>query len=336
MRNCLGEHLPVISALALFHKIGFKDDVSTELDVLCSLTGASKQRFVDAARVVRESPGFVVQAGRYWYVTPEIVAPVLFAEGWQRWVGPDPAGFFKRLPHHLLQQLLDRVGVHGAEEVRNQVGSFFRRWFSQLTVRDLADPDSASLASALVEASPGEYLPRLRAVIEAAKSGELREIKGHATGAKWGPRRTLVWLFERLVSFPEFFEDCEACLFRLALEESEPQIGNNATSIWANLFSVYLSGTATLFDQRLLVLRRRLANPILAEVQLGFRGLARALHQADEGHLVGEPVVAGRLRPEDWHPETSAEERAGYRSALTICGQHLRGHRIISSSHSVY
>src|SRR5262249_51593612 len=50
--------------------------------------------------------------------------------------------------------------------------------------------------------------------------------------------------------------------------------------------------------------------------------LARAL-QESEGHFLGEPVVAGRLRPEDWHP-TWEEERASCRSALAICGEHLK------------
>src|SRR5262249_21692987 len=187
-------------------------------------------------RAVRESPGFVAQAGRYWYVTPEIIARVLFNEAWQCWVTADLEGFLKKLPEEMRQQVMDRVATHAGKEIRDEVRKFFRGWFSKLNALDLADPDVTSLAAALVETSPEEYLPRLRAVIEAANPGELRGIIGHALGTKWGPRRTLVWLLERLVSFPEFFEDCESCLFRLALEESESQIGNNATAIWTNLF----------------------------------------------------------------------------------------------------
>jgi hypothetical protein len=298
--------------------------------MLCGLTGCSKQQFVDAVRAVRETPGFVVQAGRYWYVTPDIVAPVLFAEGWQRWVSADLGGFLKQLPSHLMQQVLDRVATHGAKEVRDQVGTFFRGWFSQLAARELADSATASLAAAIVEASPAEYLPKLRAVIETAKAGELQTIQQYATSSGWtpgriggwGPRRTLVWLLERLVSFPEFFEDCEACLFRLSVEESEPQIGNNATAIWTNLFSVYLSGTAKPFQERLPHLERRLKSAINQEAQLGFAGLAKSL-QESQGHVLGEPIVAGRLRPSEWEPATAAEYMSCYRSALALCGQQL-------------
>src|SRR5262249_28276360 len=153
------------------------------------------------------------------------------------------------------QQLVGRVATHARKEVREQVETFFRGWFTRLTPDDLADSATMSMTAALVEVSPNQYLPQLRAVIETAKAVELARIQQYATPSGWtsgriggwGPRRTLVWLLERLVSFPEFFEDCEACLFRLAVEESEPQIGNNATAIWTNLFSVYLSGTATPF-----------------------------------------------------------------------------------------
>src|SRR5260370_35111212 len=98
----------------------------------------------------------------------------------------------------------------------------------------------------------------------------MSHILGYAYGAQWGPRRTLVWLFERLVSFPQYFDDCEASLFRLALEESEPQIGNNATAIWANLFSIYLSGTPTPFRKRFPLTEKRPPTPILAEARPWF------------------------------------------------------------------
>ena len=321
-RHRLGKNLPFLSGIALFHKLGFRDDVAGELDLLCQLTGYSRQQFIDGVRATRESPGFVVQAGRYWYITPEIVAQVLFNEAWQRFVAPDLESFFKKLPDEMKQQLVDRVATHARKEVRDQVGSFFCGWFARLTARDLAEPPMTSTAAAIVEALPGEFLPQLRAIIEAARPGELQEIPPYASGAPWGPRRTLVWLLQRLVSFPEFFEDCEACLFQLAVEESEPQVGNNATEIWSNLFSVYCSGTAKPFQERLPCLERSLGSPIDREARLGFAGLAKSL-QEGKGHILGEPVVAGRLRPEDWQPATVGEERACYRSALALCGPFL-------------
>ena len=140
LRRLGTDFLPIISLVALFHKVGAFEDAANELDALCTLTSYKPKQFHDVVRVVRESPGFVVQTGRYWYVSPEIVACVLFAEGWEQWVRANPRGFFEKLPPEFLRQLLDRVALHGTEEVRSQIGTFFREWFSQLTARDLAEP----------------------------------------------------------------------------------------------------------------------------------------------------------------------------------------------------
>jgi hypothetical protein len=321
-RRLRNEHLPLVALLSLFHKVGFKDEVRADLEVLCKIANCSPKDFRDAVKVVRESPGFVVQAGRYWYVTPEIVAHLLFVEGWQQWVSGDPVAFLQALPDHLQRHLIDRVGRLGGEEVRADLATYFRQWFNELRVGSLSDARVTSLACAVVEAMPEEYLPKLRYMLENARNEEISRITGQTPG-DWGPRRYLVWLLERLVSFPEFFEGCEACLFRLALQETEPQIGNSATAIWRNLFGVELSGTATHFQVRSEVLRRRTHSRDLREAALAFEGLAIALDEVLYGHAIGPPVIAGRLRPADWSPTSNAEARVCYQSGLALCGEHI-------------
>ena len=323
VKHRLGEkHLPLVSLLSLFHKVGFKDEVQADLDTLSKIANKSRQDFIDAVRVVRESPGFVVQAGRYWYVTPEIVARVLFDEGWRRWVESSLATFLNELPDHLRQYLIERAGRFGGEEVRSALASFFRGWFHELTALDLADSRKASLAAAVAEASPEEYLPRLRDVIDRAQARELMNIRREWNGAGWGSRRSLVRLLEKLIAFPDLFEDCEACLFRLAMHETESAIGNSATEIWRDLFCVDLSGTAAPFQRRLNVLRERILSPSLDEAKLAFRGLSRVL-DGPSGHIIGPPEVAARLRPRDWQPASSDEERACCRAAVMLCAESM-------------
>ena len=316
------EHLPLLSLLALFHKVGFRDDARDELQTLCQIANCTPQEFRDVVQEVRESPGFVVQAGRYWYVTPEIVARVLFAVGWTKWVQDDPAEFMQGLPEAFQQQLIDRAGKLGEKEVRDELASFFRGWFTRLNAADLGQPNTANLVAALVEANPEQFLPLLRSIIENASGDDLLAISGRARNGKWGPRRTLVWLFEKLVSFPDFFTDCEAGLFHLAVHETEPRTGNNATAIWQELFSVYLSGTATPFLDRLPMLRARVESRNLQRAKLAFRGVAKALTQ-NTAKLVGAPIVAGRLRPRQWQPNSAAEEFVCYEAALMLCEQQL-------------
>src|SRR5262249_39519183 len=153
------------------------------------------------------------------------------------------------------------------------------------SARSLADSHTASVASAIIQARPEEYLPKLRDVIDSAEADDLMRIRGDWNGSAWGPRRTLVWLLEKLVAFPEFFDDCESCLFRLAVHETEHQIGNSATEIWRNLFCVHLSETAAPFQQRISILRDRTSSPNLDEARLAFRGLDRVF-AGSSGHIL--------------------------------------------------
>ncbi len=316
------EHLPFVSFLALFHKVGFLGEMRADVEALSRIADRTPQDFFNAVRVVREAPGFVVQAGRYWYVTPEIVARSLFLEGWGRWVEPNLFAFLGALPPHLVQQLVERVAIFGGEDVRDQLATFFRGWFGQLTAKDLSDHQATSLASAIIESRPEEYLAGLRYIIDRGEAGDLIKIEGDWTGGAWGPRRTLIWLLERLVAFPDFFADCEACLFRLAFHETESHIGNSATEIWRNLHCVHLSGTAAPFAQRIRILRDRTLSPSLDEARLAFRGLDRVF-AGSSGHIVGPPEVAGRLRPRDWQPASTTQERECYLYALKIFGEHI-------------
>jgi hypothetical protein len=319
-RRLDARHLPLVSLLALFHKVGFQGEMRSDVEVLSRIAHCTPQDFIDAVRVVRDAPGFVVQAGRYWYVTPEIVARALFLEGWRRWVESDLSIFFEALPEHLQRQVIERAATFGGEEVRDQLASFFRGWFGRLTAKDLDDPRATSLASAIIESGPEEYLARLRQILEGAEAGDVIGIKEDGTGTATGSRRTLVSLLEKSVSFPEFFEGCEACLFRLALHETRSHTGHHATELWRNLYSVRLSRTAAPFEQRIGILGGRISSPDIDEARLAFRGLDRVF-EGSSGQLIGPPVFAGRIRPRDWQPASSDEEHACYLAAVKLCGE---------------
>ncbi len=331
----LGEFRPLISFIALFHKVGFKDDVEDELQALCRMSGQHAQQFRDAVRSVKESPGFVVQAGRYWYISPQIVAQLLFNEGWNHWVKNDLKSFFSNLPEPLVAQFIERAGQLGKVEVRDSVAAFFRFWFGSLTIEQLADSAAIRRIEAVVENAPGEFLPQLRSLIEYSSGERLLGILGDSPTASWGPRRTVVWLLERLVSFQEYFVDCEACLFQLALYESEPSIGNNATAVWRNLFGVHLSGTAAPFAARLEILKERIRNSTGAALTLAFQSLKDILQPAT-GHIVGPSLVSGRMRPPEWTPASQTEERACYRMVLEFCSELMREHGTVRRELAVH
>ncbi len=326
-RRVAGQAQEVASAIAIFHHVGFREDAATDLATLAAFTGISEQTFKKVVGEIRETPGFVVQAGRYWYVTPEIVTRILFAIGWKRWVEPDIKLFLGSLSEELFKSFQDQARKMAGKEEGEQLASFFREWLNRLTLESLIDPINIQILETLVESSAEQQLPLLTNLIVNASDDDLAELD-KSTNYGTTPRRKIVWLLERLVVFADLFDDCEACLFRLAQHETEERIGNNATGIWKSLFSIYLSGTEATFEHRIDKLQSYMASGDERTVDLAYSALYHST-----GKNVGRPLppaaIAGRLRPQDWRPRSNVELLGCYKRVFAALDAQL----VLSSHH---
>jgi hypothetical protein len=290
-----------IEALALLPRVGFKRDRGQELDDLCHALDLSPLEVKHTANSVHSSPGFVGIGGSYLYVRPKIIARVAFGEAWHRWGSSDTEQFLATFPPTLLDQFLEGAKQSATEGVKRLIASSFRSWAAKLEPKDLTDGSVVERLCALVETHPNDFLPRLRFILEAATTEQVFDVRGEWQG-KWGPRRTIVWLCERLAAFPEYFDDVEPILLKLALAESEPKIGNNATHIWIQLFRIYLSGTSIPFHKRLDRLKEHIYSKSKAVSLLALDAVGKLLDPY--GSRIGGPsVVAGRIPPEEWVPQ---------------------------------
>jgi len=292
----------VLKALSLVTRVGAGGDVAFQLGDLCDLTGLDETKFRGIARRLHDSPGFVAMAGRFYYVTPEAVANVMFELAWKTWAGEAAEDFLRRIPDSLLERFLERVSRCQTEEVRRIAGEFFRGWAASLCASELASTDAVNRLQTLVEADPGTYLPVLRAIVESSTTEMLKGVKGESVDGRWGPRRALVWLGERLAGFREYFDHAEVILLRLAIAESEPGIGNNATAIWKQLFRIALSGTEVPFPDRLRKLEKRVFSGEMDEALLAVEAL-RGSMPTGAMRISGPAVVAGRIPPHEWTPK---------------------------------
>jgi len=299
------EHLKVLEAISLLTKVGGRGDVEHELDSLCQIVGIDPRTFREIADRLHDSPGFMGRGGRYYYVTPEIVARTAFEMAWHDWAR-DPDEFLRRIPGTILQQFLERVARSAPSGVRELVSLFFVEWAGTMQPGHLTDLGISDRFLALVETDPALYLPLLRSLVERATEDESLAVTGDSQNGRWGPRRHLVWLAERLAAFPEYFAHAEAILLKLALAESEPQIANNATAIWQQLFRVALSGTAVPFQDRL----ERLGECVFStdsQISALALGALDGLLEFRAMRISGPFVVAGRVRPAEWLPQTNRE-----------------------------
>ena len=309
-----------LEALSLVRKIGWKEDLAGQLNALCTWLDENPKQFEDVCHRLHDTVGFVARAGRYFYVTPEIVAHAGFEYAWQRWAR-EPKKFLERIPWPIVEPFLRRAAVVQVKEVRSLIGDFFRSWAHGVRPRDLASLETVKRFVTLVDVEPDEFLPALRRIVESASIEEAKAITGDSIGGEWGPRRAIVWLAERIAAFPEYFDDAERIFLKLALAESEPDIGNNATAIWKQLFRIFLSGTAAPFFDRIKRLEER---AFCGDSQISLLAIGALDHiiKSDESptRMVGPSVVAGRIIPDDWRPRSLSE----HRECLNTLGNLLR------------
>jgi hypothetical protein len=324
--DCLDRGVPsdddqrVIEAISLLTRVGYKDEVKHELTTLCKITGLDHNEFRQRASHLHQTTGFVGQAGRYYYVTPKIVAQAAFCRAWRRWGVADPERFLDEIPPEIAKQFQDRVARSAPDKVRECISRLFADWAASVQPEHLADPAVTQRLIVLVETDPQSHLPRLRALVERSIDQELFGVVGDSISGQWGPRRHLVWLAERLAAFAEYFEDAEAVLLRLAVTESEHRISNNATAIWKQLFRIFLSGTEAPFANRLELLRTRLSSADGRVSALALDALEGVL-EPHPWSVVGPFVVAGRVRPDEWRPQTHLEYAECFRATADLLRQ---------------
>jgi hypothetical protein len=310
-----------VEAISLFERVGWKGEVGNQLEIVASLVGMTAQELREACLAAKDaSPGFIVLAGRYFYVTPAAIARVCFPRAWQRWVEPDIQRFHSDLVPELAESFQLRLQKSAPPEIRDAFAKTMESAVSQFRPEDLSDKKKAEELIRLVETHPSKFLPRLRQLVESAPAELLSTGQPKAGG--WGFRRKVVWTCEHLAAFPEYFYDIERILLKLAIHETEFQISNNASAIWQQLYRIHLSGTSVPFPDRVVLLRKRIgdANTIVALLAVG------ALESAFAGHLTrsgGPAVVAGMIPPEEWQPASQSEVADCFKTSLHLLDQAL-------------
>jgi hypothetical protein len=304
-----------VEAIALLKRVKYKGESPTELDLLCELTNIrDKAELERILAQLKDSPSWIEKGALYYRVTPAIIAMTAFESAWTRWAKDDERSFLAKIPPAIQESFLERVSESASPEVRDTVQQFFRGFADDFAPGSLGDVQMVDRFISLIETDSRSYLPALRRVVEAAADDELKS-GPEWTRSSWGPRRQLVWTMENFVIFPEHFANCEAILFRLAQNECEPTIGNNATKTWQYLFRLQMSGTSIPLGNRLTLLRSRLqaASESTSDVIAGALG---GILDTFGTRILGPAVVGGRVPPTDWYPKDAEEMKESVHLAL--------------------
>jgi hypothetical protein len=299
--------------LTVSNDVGLTEDVGGEVGLLAKLFDCSVDHLLS---VVNDAAacGLGIRTRRFFEATPRALAARLFeTRVWCRIrdrledFALELLGHSDRLARRFFQRCQDCAG-DVREEVMDRVGDFFLKALHGEDVTVLSSRNTSRLFETWAEFDPDRGLSWLRQAVERASAEQLLALDGQpdASGG-WRGRRQLVWLCQNMASFAEHFEACEAILFRLALHETEPEIGNNSSAIWQGLFWPILAATEVPFEQRLPILLGRLRAAKVEELPLVLAAALGSIEYRSIGLPAPPRVVGGRVVPPPWKPKTYAE-----------------------------
>ena len=244
-------HERIMRVCSLFNFFGISGDVESELAHIATILGDINIDIVFECISHFTERGLIDQRGKYGQVVPKPLAIRLAAQWWTNSREQLQKEFVANIPEAMVETFCEQIeqldyidnvksltlnlcgpkGPFGQAEVilSNRGSRLFRSFVN-------VDPDATSSA--------------LFKVITKLNQEELHRVDGDV-------RRNLVWALEKLCYHKHLFEDAAWCMLLLASAENE-SYSNNATGMFAQLFSLDLSGTAAEPDTRFSLLNRAL------------------------------------------------------------------------------
>jgi hypothetical protein len=295
-----------LKGVALLTRLGWNGEVADEGRAVARFIGLDWNRMQLAlAPAVRD--GLVVRRGRYWYVSPELLALWLAAEVWET-------------EAHRLPELLDGLPSQGSRDALlerfTQLGSLpgVRTVLEEVLgdqgpFRDLDTLDNPRLAHLFSTIAWGAPIAAMAALNRIFGSPSPERLQ------RFGPgRREILWTLERLLERAETFFDAGRLVRQLAEAENE-SFGNNATGVWSSLFLTFVGPTEVPTTERFTLIEEALAATTPEAKLLALRGISKALQAREVGLGLHKSVDAPRRH---WRPETWGVVWQAKRQALAI------------------
>ena len=289
------EKLGILQACSLFDVFGIEQEVEIQLKFIANLVGINIDK---AYKYVQEysKRGLIDRRGRFGQVVPKPLAIRLAGQWWSKSREEKQLKLIKEIPEGMVEAFCRQVGKM---DFHTDVKKLTKKLcgppspFGQAEV--ILSIRGSRLFRAFVDVNPESTSRALYKTLEDLDTMRLLAIKGNT-------RRNLVSALERLCCHSGVFPEAAWCMLLLASAENEGW-SNNATGMFAQLFRVQLSGTATKPEVRFALLRRALA---LKQSNID-RVLLKALGQAINTHGGTRMVMTeyqGMKAPlEEWRPK---------------------------------
>jgi hypothetical protein len=309
----VGQRRVTLRRVALFKRFGFGPAVVAEakaIAALCagddpSITWARFQELVHELRARK-----ILQGENTLYITPKLLHIKLWVDWWEVYGGTFSLDdLASAVPPQLLDWFLEMSRYAEQSQTAQKVFKTLldeNGPFQQSGL--LKDPRGARFFLSLTEAAPAAALQSLNNTVGIWSKGELLDF---TTG-----RREVVWALERIAVWRELFVGAARLLRKLADAENEKHIGNNATGVFAELFTPGQGPVAPSEaspEERFPVLKEALEHESKECRRIALLACDNALQTGHFSKLVGAEHQGLKRQPALWVPKTWGELFDAYR-----------------------
>lgn len=315
----------ILRSLALFDRIGWKEDKADELDTIIlnkdiTSIDVDPQVLLNNTRsfiqkLIRD--GLIIEKGRTISLYPKSAARQLVVE-WLEDV--DEIRFIRVLKaileshncNSLIQEFHNTFKYLGQyDEVRLSVERLLKIGGGFDNINILNSDAGAMLMESFVQVNPEAVADLLSKVLNAQSIDELRKIEEG--------RRYLVWTIEKLCFKSETFQQGAYLMMRMAMAENE-SILNNATREFVRLFPIMLPATSASLNERLKFLKNNIR--VDEQKPIILSAIKRATYVRDFVFFRGAESF-GDIKLEPYKPESNDEIREYLKDCLDLITEGL-------------
>ncbi|MEO2601232.1 hypothetical protein [Clostridium butyricum] len=288
------------SKLCTLLDIGFKDYEGNELKLLSDYYNVDKNDFL---KVIETASKCMLGEKKFNFFEPcpRVLSNYIFEKEIWPLLKNDFNTFMDSINDIMRKRFRDRI-KECEESVRKEgEEAFASRFLEKYNVYDLNLINSEEKAKMFRFES--EFIPNvtLRWIYESLLAS-LKE-KDNLNMLFYSTRRNIVWMLEHLTVFEDCFYECEKSLLLLGENETELRLGNNSSSIWSSLFSIFLSNTSIPFNERSKLFFKRMDDIPLQNYNLISQSISIILINRSFSRIVPPNVIGGRLVPKLWEPK---------------------------------
>lgn len=311
----------VLNHLALFQRFGFGAPHYDEAKSILGLIQKIEMTFTEAEFleiINNQQKRKNLQGNVTLYLSPKLFHIWLWADWWNTYGPSFSWDAINDLPGKLKDWFLDmfeyakesKAAETVVQELLSPGGPFD-------DLETLNNRRAAGFFFRLAKSKPGEALGALERAIE-GKSSE--DLLAFSEG-----RRDIIYSLEILAIYKEYFQRAAHILLLLAEAENETW-GNNASGVFAELFSSGYGGVATSEAsplERLPALEEALFSPSPTTQMLGLKACDYALEAEHWARTIGNQSSGLKSEPERWTPKTYGEIWDGYRAVWNLLTTNL-------------